>query len=250
MIVMKQVYISRLAGVPLIKYLEEQKYRIMPVSVYGLGNKSASGRIHVDARIATHPDIYMCQLGLWDESGLFIGDPEKLGPDYPADIIYNAVCTRSYFIHAAPFSDPDLVTAVMTWRSGSGDGNMNFVDVRQGYTRCMCLPVDNESFITSDEDIAKRLELTGAKVLCIRPGYIDLPGFNHGFIGGCGGHVYEQITDSDGSVRFQRVIVFNGNLTAHPDCEAITSFIKQRNIKPVYFDSYPLCDVGSILAVE
>lgn len=127
---------------------------------------------------------------------------------------------------------------------------MNFVDVRQGYTRCMCLPVDNESFITSDEDIAKRLDLTGAKVLCIRPGHIDLPGFNYGFIGGCGGHVYEQIKGSDGSVRYQRAMVFNGNLADHPDCEAITSFIKQRNIKPVYFDSYPLCDVGSILAVE
>ncbi len=246
---MKQVYISRQAGAPLIKYLKEQNYRIMPVSVYGLSTGSASRKIHVDARIASHPDIYMCQLGLWDEAGLFIGDPDRLGPDYPNDIRYNAVCTKSYFIHTAAFSDPDMMTAVMTWRSGAGDGNMNFVDVRQGYSRCMCLPVDNESFITSDDGIAERLEITGAKVLHISTGHIDLPGFNHGFIGGCGGNVYERTEGPDGSAREQRAIVFNGNLAAHPDYEAITSFIKQRNIKPVYFDNYPLCDIGSILAV-
>ena len=48
----------------------------------------------------------------------------------------------------------------------------------------------------------------------------------------------------------QRAIVFNGDLTVHPDFAAITEFIRSRNILPVWFEDYALEDIGSILAVE
>lgn len=269
---MKQAYLSRLAGRPLTEFLYKQGYKVNYVTEIGLFSEDTThpDRLmaiekdvdyKVDPRIATHADIYMCQLGLWDEAGIFMGDKDKLGPVYPADIIYNAVCTRDYFIHYIQHTDEELVDAVMTWRrdlalhdiiratSDKDSGHrlpdeeeMKIVGVSQGYSRCTCLPVDNNSFITSDKGLAGILENQGAAVLLIETGHILLPGYSYGFIGGCAGNIYLE----DGT----RAIVFNGNLGEHPDCERIDEFIKCRNIIPVWFDDYPLEDIGSIFATE
>ena len=61
------------------------------------------------------------------------------------------------------------------------------IHVKQGYTRCSLLPVDDRSFITSDAGIAKTLAEHDTDVLLIHPGHIHLPGFDYGFIGGTGG---------------------------------------------------------------
>ena len=269
---MKKVYISRLAGKSIVGFLASQGYEINTVTEYGIINehtsdidaalgleKDAEGRlhptrpVHVDRRIATHPDIYMCQLGLWNEAGLFFGDPEKLAVAYPQDIIYNAVCTRNYVVHLMEQTDPELRDAIMMWHGslqrqpGEGDHReIKVLGVRQGYTRCMCLPVDDNSFIVSDEAIAKPLENQGASVLRISRGSIKLQGFDTGFIGGTAGNIYvsnDEVTD-------QRAIVFNGDLTVHPDFKAITEFIRSRNILPIWFEDYALEDIGSIIAVE
>lgn len=209
---------------------------------------------YVDPRISTHADLFMCQFGLWEEAGLFHGDPEKLGQDYPQDIIYNAICTRDYFVHMITESDPDMMEAAMIWRKSivSPDDStekVKVIGVNQGYTRCTCLPVDNRSFITADAGLATALESQGASVLTIKPGSILLPGFDYGFIGGCAGNIY--IDDlEDPSRPPQRAIIFNGDLSRHPDFERISSFIKSRNIYPVYFEGYTLEDIGSILVSE
>lgn len=267
---MKQAYISRLAGRPLAEYLASQDYNINYVTEIGLvsGNTThpekflcipSEKKYRVDPRIATHPDIYMCQLGLWDEAGIFMGDREKLGPVYPSDIIYNAVCTRDYFIHYIQKTDEDLMDSVMMWRKDlafSGilkagenkfahvpdEEQMQIVGVSQGYTRCTCLPVDNKSFITSDRGLADILSNQGASVLLIEQGHIVLPGFDYGFIGGCAGSIYVK--------PHERAIVFNGDLAAHPNFSEIVEFIQCRNILPIWFDDYPLEDIGSILITE
>lgn len=264
---MKQVYISRHAGTSLVRYLVSQGYQINTVTEYGIVNQDTTSLdavldteqlIHVDPRIATHPDIYMCQLGLWNEAGIFVGDPERLRPDYPNDIIYNAVCTRDYVFHRIENTDRDLMDAIITWRQGlaydtyqpDSEGHFHeetkVIGVRQGYTRCSCLPVNNDSFITSDEGIARALEAQGAAVLLICEGHIKLRGFEHGFIGGTGGNIYI----NSGGITDQKAIIFNGDLSTHPDFEKITGFIKSRNILPVWFEDYALEDIGSILAIE
>ena len=256
----------------MVTFLMEQGYEINTVTEFGIINEHTSDinaalgleraedgklhptrQVHVDPRIAAHTDLYMCQLGLWSEAGIFFGDAEKLGPEYPADIIYNAVCTRNYVIHLAEHTDPELRDAIVMWHRSlrrlpdEGDHReIKVLGVRQGYTRCMCLPVDDNSFIVSDESIARPLEAQGASVLRIRDGSIKLKGFRHGFLGGTAGNIYvntDEMTD-------QRAIVFNGDLSVHPDFEAICEFIRSRNILPVWFEDYALEDIGSILAVE
>ena len=241
---MKQVYLSEWAGKPLVEYLKKAGYHINFIRQNN----------YVDHRISTHADLFMCQFGLWNEAGLFLGDAEKLGAEYPKDIIYNAVCTRDYFVHMLTESDPDMMQAMMLWRKTiahrtDDTEQMKIIGVSQGYSRCTCLPVDNRSFITDDVGLANALESQDASVLTIKPGSILLPGFDYGFIGGCAGHIYiDNLTDSDGPK--QRAIIFNGDLSRHPDFEKISDFIKSRNIYPIYFEEYPLEDIGSILSME
>jgi len=241
---MKHAYLSELAGKPLVSYLAKAGYNINFIRQNN----------YVDPRISTHADLFMCQFGLWDEAALFFGDPEKLGSDYPKDIIYNAVCTRDYFVHSINYTDPFMMQSMMMWHESMSyeDGISELgrvADVRQGYSRCMCLPVDDRSFITSDEGIAAALEAQFASVLKIRPGSILLPGFEYGFIGGCAGHIYiDNLEDPSGPP--QRAIIFNGDLSRHPDFERIADFIRSRNIHPVYFENYTLEDIGSILSME
>lgn len=241
---MKQVYLSEWAGKPLVEYLKKAGYHINFIRQNN----------YVDHRISTHADLFMCQFGLWNEAGLFLGDAEKLGTDYPKDIIYNAVCTRDYFVHMLTESDPDMMQAMMLWRKTivhrtDDTEQMKIIGVSQGYSRCTCLPVDNRSFITADVGLANALESQDASVLTIKPGSILLPGFDYGFIGGCAGHIYiDNLTDSDGPK--QRAIILNGDLSRHPDFEKISDFIKSRNIYPIYFEEYPLEDIGSILSME
>lgn len=269
---MKKVYVSRLAGRSMVTYLMEQGYEINTVTEFGIINEHTSdinaalglergedGRLHptrktnVDPRIATHPDLYMCQLGLWSEAGIFFGDAERLGTRYPEDIIYNAVVTRNYVVHLADHTDPQLLDAIVTWHRTlrrlpeEGDRrDIKVLGVRQGYTRCMCLPVDDNSFIVSDESIARPLEAQGASVLRISDGSVKLNGFKHGFIGGTAGSIYVNTNE----MMEQRAIIFNGDLTVHPDFTAICEFIRSRNILPIWFEDYALEDIGSILAVE
>ena len=120
------------------------------------------------------------------------------------------------------------------------------VDVPQGYSRCCCLPVDDTSFITSDRGIEKALTAAGADVLLIEKGHIELPGFDYGFIGGCAGHIMVPSND-DSCYGERQAILFNGDISSHPDYERITAFINERGIDITYFKDYQLTDIGSII---
>lgn len=219
---MNNVYISPAACGPLKDFLREKGFNI----VYTKNDDSPVSR-----EISLHPDIYMCQMGLWEESRLFFGKKERLSSSYPKDAVYNALCTGKYFIHNLKHTDPRLLEAARFM-------GLETVNVKQGYSRCSCLPVDDSSFITSDRGMAKSLLSHGAKVLLISPGHVLLPGFPWGFIGGCGGNL---IIDG------KRCLVFNGDLSAHPDFASVRDFAKVRSIDILFFDGFPLTDIGSLL---
>lgn len=237
---MKKVYLSNDAHPALTSYLTQLGYAIEVVDHEGATYYPVS----------THPDIFMCRFGVWENPVIFPGNLEKLAPKYPGNIIYNAVCTGKYFIHNLKYTEPNLLQAAREWKGaqyGSSE-ELILVDVPQGYTRCCCLPVDDTSFITSDQGIAKALIAAGANVLVIEKGYIDLPGFDYGFIGGCAGHIASP-NDDTAQQSSRRPIIFNGDLSAHPDFERIVNFIHERQINIAYFEDQPLTDIGSILAL-
>ena len=164
---MKKVYLSRQAHPALTSYLTTYGYAIKVVDHEGVTYYPVS----------THPDIFMCRLGVWENPVIFPGNLEALSSSYPGNIIYNAVCTGKYFIHNLKYTDADLLNSAKAWKSA-----LILVDVPQGYTRCCCLPVNDTSFITSDRGIEKALTAAGADVLLIEKGHIELPGFDYGIM--------------------------------------------------------------------
>ena len=108
------------------------------------------------------------------------------------------------------------------------------MNVKQGYACCSIVPVDEDSIITADRGIARAAEAAGIRVLTVEAGHVELPGYDTGFLGGTSGRVGDEI-------------IFNGDLSAHPDFEAIRDFIGSRGLKIKYFESYPLRDIGSII---
>lgn len=181
----------------------------------------------MDSHISTHPDIYMCKLGVRDSDPIFFGDSSRLRGRYPSDIPYNAACTGKFFIHNLRFTDSKLLEAAE--KSG-----FTLVNTRQGYSRCSIAVVDENSVITSDEGSAKAMMSHGLDVLLIRKGYISLPHYDYGFIGGCCGRVSDEI-------------IFNGNLSAHPDFNAIEGFILSKGLSLKFFEEYMLEDIGSVI---
>ena len=120
-------------------------------------------------------------------------------------------------------------------KASCGD-ELQLIDVRQGYTKCSTIIVDENSIITYDKGIAKPCEAAGMNVLLVKPGFVKLRGADTGFIGGASGRV-------DGE------IVFNGDLSVHPNFREITAFIEERGLGCKWFGSYELEDIGSIITV-
>ena len=159
--------------------------------------------------VRCHPDLVYCRL---KEDIIFMGNERLLKPVYPGDLEH----TERQLLKAV--NDLELIP----------------VNVKQGYACCSIVPVDEDSIITYDRGIAKAAEAAGLSVLTIGPGHVELPGYDTGFIGGTSGRVGDEI-------------IFNGDLSAHPDCQAIRQFIEERGLKVRYFSGYPLRDIGSII---
>lgn len=193
--------------------------------------------------ISSHGDIYLCKLcnevivspeqyppiedALIHSGICFSISTGQLGSQYPMNIRYNAAQLGNYLIHNTKYADPLILEKAK-------ELGLQIIHVKQGYTKCNLVVVDENSVITSDAGIAEELSNYPIEVLLIAQGHVELDGFPYGFLGGASGRVGSEI-------------FFNGNLSAHPDFERITDFIQSRGLKVVYFDDYPLTDIGSII---
>lgn len=215
---MKSIYISHSADKKIIGYLSTYGCRLQTVP--------SGGRTYpaVDA----HPDIYFCKMGVTRHPHIFKGDPREIGAAYPDNIGFNAVCLDRYFIHNLKYTSPSLLHHAKSL-------GLECISVKQGYTKCSCVVVDGNSIITADSGIIRAIKkYPDVDVLPISQGFVRLEGFAYGFLGGASGRVGNEI-------------IFNGDLSKHPDFEAIRQFIESRGLTVKYFPEYPLTDIGSIL---
>ncbi|MGE4353547.1 MAG: DUF6873 family GME fold protein [Oscillospiraceae bacterium] len=141
------------------------------------------------------------------------------GGKYPLDACLNACVMGEHIIHNREIS---LINK-----------SDNFINVRQGYSKCNVCPVTEHALITSDPGIAKVCTAAGLDVLKISEGHIALPGIDTGFIGGSAFKI-----SSD-------CIAFTGSLARHPDCGGITEFLRNYGIKPIDLTDGPAFDIGS-----
>lgn len=183
----------------------------------------------VDPRLSGHADLMLLHLGgnrvltyldALPDIGL---DAVKLagqGRAYPEDARLCACVVGRFCIHNFRASE-------------AGDAGFERIDVRQGYAKCCTCVVDAQSLITSDAGIARAASLHGLDVLGIRPGYVALPGFDTGFIGGA---AFKIAPDA---------LAFTGRLEHHPDWPEIARFLRERGVEPLFLTDLPAFDIGS-----
>lgn len=210
-------YIASSAPAELIEYIESKGYSIELIAKHPL----------LPDGIADHPDLRVCRLGISDDAPTLRIDDDKLGAEYPMDVPYNVACTGRYLICNTKYAAAEILEAAEQL-------GMQIVHVKQGYAKCSCVIVDEDSIITYDRGLAKACKAAGLNVLEVEAGGIELPGYATGFIGGCSGRVGNEI-------------VFCGDLSKHTDYEQIRDYIEIRGLKCVSIGEWPLRDIGSIV---
>lgn len=193
-----------------------------------------------DSRLAGHADLSMIHLGA-DLVVTGYGDDivknltnrgfrairtEGPGNSYPEDCTLNACIVGSKLIHRLDVTSRTVLGALPDCEK---------INVAQGYAKCCTCVVDEHSIITSDRGIAAAASDNDIDVLLIAPGYIELEGFDYGFIGGAS---FKLSADT---------MAFTGRLDAHPDYHNIICFLTDRGIRPVFLTSDTAFDIGSAL---
>ncbi|SDN43723.1 DUF6873 family GME fold protein [Acetanaerobacterium elongatum] len=152
---------------------------------------------------------------------------QSLHKTYPGDVALNAAR-----IGRTLFCRKDTAPEIVDYCAPNGIA-VNFVN--QGYARCSVAIASPYAVITADSSIAKACETSGIEVLLIQPGFIKLPGYPYGFIGGCCGLIEKD------------VLAFTGNIFSHPNGKKIADFLTQRSVKYVCLTECELLDIGGIL---
>ncbi|OPJ59053.1 DUF6873 family GME fold protein [Clostridium oryzae] len=153
----------------------------------------------------------------------------NLTDKYPYDIILNAFIVGDFFVHNIKFTDKTIIDYL-----GS---NKKFVSVKQGYSKCSTLVINDSAVITNDVTIAKALKDIGIDVLLLPHGNITLKGLDYGFIGGASG-----ILD-DGSV------AFFGNINRYTYANDVKDFLKKYNMDIYCLYDGPLIDRGTLFCI-
>lgn len=186
--------------------------------------------------VSNHPDMFM----FYDDILFLEKDvtqslsenavkSELIGNEYPSDIKYNICKVGNKIICKYEYISSDIIKHFK-------ERKYKILNVNQGYAKCSTCIVDDDSIITADKSISKICIDNDIDVLLIEPGHIILKKFNYGFIGGA-------------SVMFDDIVFFNGDITEHPDYDAINSFIKSKN-KKIEYMNYPLEDLGSFIIIN
>ncbi len=163
-------------------------------------------------------DYYERNKELFDGFDMVLAE-ESFGNKYPKDVLLNAFVVRNtLFGHLESLSDK--IKKLYPKR----------VDLRQGYAKCSTLLFGNNA-VTADKGISDTLRDFGCNVLMIRPGYISLPGYDYGFIGGA-------------SFVYENKVVFFGNIEEHPDYVKIKDFIESVGYELIYDITTTLTDIG------
>ncbi len=194
--------------------------------------------------ISGHPDIFMTQVdgrlivapnlpeffqNLFTTNKIeFTKGDKPVGSKYPETSFYNAVVTKNFIIHQTSQTDDSIL------RQG---GQKIKIAVKQGYTRCNLIALNDEKMITSDQGIYQQLTKMGIETLFVDSRGIALPTFDHGFFGGtCG---------ISGNKLF-----INGNLRYFAEGKAVRSFIENSGIEIIELYKGPLFDGGGIFFID
>ena len=174
-----------------------------------------------EKKIIVHKDIDSSFLKKLEQYNIkYLKSLSSLTEKYPGNIILNAAILENDIIHNFKYTDKNLISSMK---------DKNFINVKQGYSKCSILPIREKVIITNDKGIHDILKKEDYDIL--------LPSLNYGFIGGVGGKI------SDDS------LAFFGNLDCYKYGKEIKLFLSKYDIKPIYLSQGKLIDRGSLMCL-
>ena len=85
----------------------------------------------------------------------------KLREKYPFDIAYNVIATDKYLIGKLNYVDESIIKIAKSKK-------LKFINVKQGYTRCSTIVIENDIFISSDIGIYNELKKNNIHVYYVK----------------------------------------------------------------------------------
>lgn len=184
---------------------------------------------HIDMSLfAVNEKILVCEPSVLAPVEVIKGDTHLM-QDYPCNIAYNGVRFGNNFFHNLRYTDKKILEIL-------GENNVKLHNVRQGYTKCSVLKIDERTAITSDVGIKRALDNASIDTLLIQPGGILLEGYDTGFIGGCG-------------FSYKNTVYLTGRLEQHPSFGKIADFLNKKFMQVDYLTDIKIFDVGSIIPI-
>lgn len=159
-----------------------------------------------------------------------IPSSNELNKLYPNDVALNVSRTKDYYFYKENCIDLNIEKNLL--------GNSKPILVKQGYSKCSSLIIGKDTVITSDKGLYKAYSINGINCYLIPFGDIYLPGYDTGFIGGCGGMISED------------ELLFYGNLERYKYSDKLVEILQNENIKHYYPKDCEFIDLGSIIGIR
>ncbi|WP_099203087.1 DUF6873 family GME fold protein [Miniphocaeibacter massiliensis] len=152
-----------------------------------------------------------------------------LEKNYPKDIYLNVSRVGRYFFHKKDCIDENLNEQLIK--------HYKPVNVKQGYAKCSTMIIKNETVVTTDLKLHEKYLNLGLKSYLLPPDFINLPGYDTGFIGGTCGNIGKD------------EIIFYGNLEKYRYSDKLLKILKKENIKYYYPKTDSFIDRGSVIGI-
>lgn len=150
------------------------------------------------------------------------------GRTYPYDCAYNIARIGRYVIGNLRYTDKRILEYYSS-------RNYEFINVRQGYTKCNICIISENTAVTEDEGIYKALLMKNINVLKVPSGEIALKGFDRGFIGGATGFVAE------------KTLAFFGDAQGLSYKNELFELAKESSVDIISLSSTNVKDFGSLI---
>jgi len=175
------------------------------------------------------PNVYDYYCDVLSHTGInLIKGEKKLERNYPNNVAYNVARVGDYMLHNLKYTDEKLKFYLHK-------ENVEFINVKQGYTKCSISIINNKAIITSDPSIYKESIKLNLDTLFIDKGFIELPGLEYGFIGGATG------------LLSPNKLMITGSFDDHPDKNKINLFMEKYGVSPIILSNKKIIDMGSII---
>ncbi|MBR6740736.1 MAG: hypothetical protein IKM04_06700 [Clostridia bacterium] len=190
-------------------------------------------------KLRQHPDMNVAHLGgsvfvVYDDA---VGTevlrelgaklcPAKvpISEDYPHDAALNIKICGDICFHRLDITDTYLAKLLHE--------RYRCINVRQGYSGCSTMVIGKRAIITGDSGMLSAAKRVGMDALFVSDRKIILEGYDHGFIGGCGGMLAPDR------------VAFTG---VPEDRDKIETFCIKHGVEPIFLTDGPCFDCGGII---